>query len=81
MLFINYRAFMTAQRFYDSIVIGESIEFVIVRAESERAIVAISTTGSSAHILFHGFVFDHAVCKIEIENKRVKGKEFQGLRD
>jgi len=79
--FINHRAMMKAKRFYDSVAIGESAEKVIARAESERAIVAISTTGSSAHILFHGFVFDHAVCRIDIENQRVKGKEFSGLQD
>jgi hypothetical protein len=80
-IFINYRALMKAQRFSDSVTIGESAERVIARAESERAIVVISTTGSSAHVLFHGFVFDHAVCRIDIENQRVKGKEFRGLRD
>ena len=81
LIVINYRALMRAQRFYDSVAIGEPSEMVLSRAESERATVVLNTTGTSALILFHGFVFDHAVCRVDIENQRVKGKEFRGLRD
>jgi len=78
---LNYRALLKAQRFYDSVAIGESRETVLSRAESRRATVVLNTTGSSALILFHGFVYDYSVCRVDFENQQVSAKEFRGLRD
>ena len=81
MIVNNYRALMKTQNFIDSVVLGESRERVLSRAESQGGTVVLNTTGSSALILFRGFVFAHADCRIDFENQRVIGKEIRGLRD
>jgi hypothetical protein len=75
------RSSWKAERFSDSITIGESVATVVGRAKRDGKIIVIEDAPGGPVFVFPGFVFSRAACRVKAANGVVVSKSWRPASD